>query len=735
MKTGEKTVRFEFPFRGVDISVSENDLDTTVAPDLMNVRPYDFKDRQRGGSRPPLRRLIPDGVTGNPSARSQPAGTVIEQPVQALVELSGVEFTGLNETESTNKAITIVYVVGGELYRMDWDDQAQTRTTTQIGTVAGPTANVTLAADGPIVYVMSDDVTPAYTDASTQTVFHKYYNALDDTLNNWVLDTHALDDPDSLSYPNVPLVDPNEAYSSDGNGDDARTLVTAGSYKGFFPTSPTKIVAKWGRRVVLAGIEGDEQNIICSRKGDGDDFDWRPLMVEKYLEENLQITTNNADYVEQVAAYNARLSAVIGPEPNTFTYTTFSREGAVIKIACTNATGNSFNEKVARSVCQQNTNNLNAAIANTTVDYTAPNSYAEPADSMRSYALEQRSVDEYTKDTYPVRYTETEDPVELADMAWSARHSETGLVPDEIVNVIPYDESILLILCKSSVWELNGGENLSQAKLRPVTRIVGGTEGSSWVIDPIGDVYFVGSDKGIYKLVLQQGPSRIDMNIEHLTDKFDRDTGRWTMIYDEKEGGIYLHGWDSSNHINLFYSLRTQGWFVDYFASDLASQVMCGIALNPRDGDVKDGRRVAVWGSKDGELYYLDTSYPEDYRDQITYTASPNLQQIESFVFLGPFNESNGEDLMLKSLDISLDDGSSAIIWEGYAADTASQASSGSPKISGSVEFKDVYTSRQRMSGNSLYLKVISHPNHNLPWALDTLEASAEVRTKLKRRT
>lgn len=740
MKKGEITNKFPFPVRGLDISVAQEDLQPQFSPDLMNVRPYDFKDRSAGGSRPPIRRLIPDGTAGNPTARSvAQGGTLAEEPVQAMCELYGVEFTGLNDTETTTKAITVVYVVGGYLYRLDWDIEADTRSTTQIGQVCGPTAGVTLAQDGPIVFVMCDDVVPAYTDSATQTTFHKYFNALDNTLNDWTADTHALLDADSPDYPGVPLVDPNEAFSVDGNGDDARTLVPNNDYKGYFPTTNTKLCVKWGRRIVLAGFKGDEQNIICSRKGDSFDFDWRPIMNDKYLEENIQIEAANADYTTQVAAYNAKLAAAIGPEPGTqpvFAYTLQAYDGDNIPIAAPNATGPSSNERTARSVCRSNLSSYKAATRSSNGSYTGVANWQIPDDLMRSATLESKDVNEYLRDTYPVRYEETQDETELADMAWSARHSDVGLVPDEIVNLIPYDENILIIVCKSSIWELNGGADLSNARLRPVTETIGGTDGDSWIIDPDRNIFLVGSDKGIYKLVLQQGAQRIDLPIEFLTNKFDRSEGRWTLLHDDAEGGIYFHGWDNSNYINLFYSLRTGGWFVDDYAGDpLMSRVQCGVSLNPRDGDARDNSRYAVWGSRDGELYFVDSSYTGEYRDEITYSSLPRTARIDSSVLLGPMRDPEGSDLLLKMLSFEMEDDSSVVVWEGYAADTASQASMGSPLISGMINYERLRVERQRMSGSNAYIKILSHPSHEGPWALDHFSGTAELRSPLRRRT
>ncbi len=361
---------------------------------------------------------------------------------------------------------------------------------------------------------------------------------------------------------------------------------------------------------------------------------------------------------------------------------------------------------------------------------------------MRSATLEAKDVNEYLRDEYPLRYEETTDETELADMAFSLRHSDVGLVPDEIVNLIPYDENILIILCKSSVWELNGGSDLSNARLRPVTDQVGGTAGNSWVVDPARNIYFVGADKGIYQMVLQQPVRRIDLPIEHLTNKFNKFDGRWSLIWDEQEGGIYFHGWDSQNYINLFYSLRTQGWFVDEFGgSTLASQVMVGASLHAKQANEKDTVRLAVWGSKDGELYYVDNEYSGDYRDETTYKALPNTAAIDSFVLFGPMNVKEGDgvgpmdDLRLTKLCFEMVDDSSAIIWGLQAADTASQAREIPARVMGRITHQRLRTSRQRCTGKNIYLHVQSDPSFEEPWSIDNVVMHGEIRSGLKRRT
>lgn len=624
-----KVRRFEFPMQGLVRNVKTEEQPPNTTRDLRNVRPFDTGSVARGGSRVPLRLLADPGTS---------YGT--GDGVQAIAEVLGVSVTGSGYNEATDQTHVIVYVINGVLYRLDFNVVTGAKNETTIGTVAGTTDEVRLVPYGPRVYIF-DGTTVTYSSSSVQTAHIQYYDATDDTLNDWELGTWSLEDPLSPDYPGVPLVDPNEDFSVDGNDDDARTLVAAGTFKGFFPThGPIRIGCKWGSRMVLTA-DGDLQNLYVSKLLDPDDFDYRPRMRDRYIAENLQIEQNNEDGQNAVDTYNDRLHRLIGPDPGDFvwTYTAYDGVNVITGYTLSDATwstGTTINERVADSYCKSNSDAIAIGVANTTATYTPAISWVDPSVHMRDYSLEKKEYGEVTRGTYNLRLEEIED--DEFERAMVLRYSDLGLLDDDIVNLIPYTNNLLLIFCKGSIHELNGLD-ITDYKLRPVTRSIGGQPGNTWTISSDGDIFFVGSDGYIYMMRLQEPLQRIDDPIEDLLSPFyDSNDVTYALSWDEREEGMYLHAWDSSNSVSLWYDGNTRGWFRDTYPTSVG-KANCAMPVHGFYTEASRRKRgmyrYSVWGSINNGIYYYAPDWSGTYGDE---QIGGTYEDIASWFQFGPIN-------------------------------------------------------------------------------------------------
>lgn len=209
-----------------------------------------------------------------------------------------------------------------------------------------------------------------------------------------------------------------------------------------------------------------------------------------------------------------------------------------------------------------------------------------------------------------------------ANAAISGATGSTGRFPGKINAMVPYNNDLLIIGGDSSIHELSGDPALGGA-LNQVTSEVGMAPGRSWCRDLTGNVYFMGTNGGVYRLSLDSSPVKISSSVDEKLRQYDMTTAKVHLKNDEQRQGFWVFVYATSGALteNFFYSYRTEGWFpVKFGEGDYYS--VCGDIL---DNDAADDRLILL-GCQDGYIRKFDNSLPID-----------DTNPFDAYLTVGPF--------------------------------------------------------------------------------------------------
>lgn len=309
-------------------------------------------------------------------------------------------------------------------------------------------------------------------------------------------------------------------------------------------------------------------------------------------------------------------------------------------------------------------------------------------------------------------------PEDLTEtMAVAGNNSETGELQDVVTALIPFSDETMLFGGDSSLWVLDS-DPAAGGRFYNVSHSIGVAFGRAWCRSPLGQVFFFGSQGGLYALA----PSN-DLQVRRLSTPIERDlrqvdlsktSVRLSWIDQAKGVMVYLTPTDGSTATHYFYDAENDAWWPDTFAT-AAHQPRC---VMTSDGDL-EGDRFTVLGCGDGYLRKIDFAAKSD--DGVA---------IASDVRLGPVMSKGGEPLQLMGHRLQLASTPTAsnpvraTVLDGWSAEDAF-ADTGRFYTDWTTSRRDF--SRQRATGSALFFKLTQNTLDHA-WAMEDLTAEVTAR-------
>lgn len=263
-------------------------------------------------------------------------------------------------------------------------------------------------------------------------------------------------------------------------------------------------------------------------------------------------------------------------------------------------------------------------------------------------------------------------PTQVATQAVAGNDSPAGTLGDTVRCLVPYNDQILVFGCSHSIWQLTG-DPMNGGQLTVVSKQLGMQWGRPYCIDPLGQVYFVGSDRGIYKLVpgslpvwMSQPISRLLQNLAPYNPQAPANNQViFRLVWDMYNRGLWVFATPlaaGATPTHFFWEERTNAWWPQQFANsshDPLSAIAAGL-------DAAD-QQVLLLGGRDGTIRYFSDTAPNDDGTAITSSA-----------MIGPIGTKrqldNAEGILFKRAIVTLGDDSGQVNWSLYSGPTVETA-------------------------------------------------------------
>lgn len=314
-----------------------------------------------------------------------------------------------------------------------------------------------------------------------------------------------------------------------------------------------------------------------------------------------------------------------------------------------------------------------------------------------------------------------------ADIA-ASQSNALALQPGDIINgTVPCGDNILIFLCQGSIWRLTGNP-MDGGILTQVSDVIGGAFGRAWCKDPQGNVYFFGSDKGVYRMAPDGAPQRISTAVDtSRLSLIDLNTFQISMVWDDRFRGINIwvtpydetvatknYWWDSDTPAKAtFQIIKTPGsWWPDVCANLNHNP----LAVYSYTTDDASGR-VTLIGTRDGRLLKIDNDAHSD-----------DGTAIESEVWIGPFHDKEGNQFTLTDIRTVMGENSSDVSWEIYTGSSVEAALAANPWNPTPGTFVAGRNRSQAIRANDFVLFVRLFSSLKKPvWTIDAMKVDMQV--------
>jgi hypothetical protein len=293
----------------------------------------------------------------------------------------------------------------------------------------------------------------------------------------------------------------------------------------------------------------------------------------------------------------------------------------------------------------------------------------------------------------------------LATSAVVLNASPLGTIGDVITSLIPFGDDILLIGGDHTTWALQGHPN-DGGRLVNISDAMGMAWGAPWCTDPGRNVYFFGSDCGIYKMDPGAGrpqPIRISQQIDPLLATVNTGANTISMIWHRSLQGFFLFCTRTAGPaaaVHLFYEARTNAWFKVTFKNPMFNPLCCYCV----DGNTADDR-VAIIGSWDGYVRALNPTALDD-----------DGEPIISKVAIGPLLTNSGDQLKMLDMRVDLAEASGEVRYDIFTGKTAEAALASVSSRGGVIQAGRNSTVSIERSGYALYVQYSA----SVPWAMES---------------
>lgn len=221
--------------------------------------------------------------------------------------------------------------------------------------------------------------------------------------------------------------------------------------------------------------------------------------------------------------------------------------------------------------------------------------------------------------------------------AVSSQTSQAGQVPDAINAVIPWTDDLLLFGGDSTLWALAGDPLAANSFFDLISDQTGVAFGRAWCKDPEGNLWFFGSDGGLYFMQPQSRPVRVSLNrVEYQLRSIDFSNYLVELAWNPVDEGVHImqmpKGSGGTIVDHWFYEVPTQSWHKDRFGI-ASTDLIQPTTVTRCNGDLPNDRVLLV-GGEDGRIRCLPASVNEVSRsDEKTNTAAVG---IDSYMTIGP---------------------------------------------------------------------------------------------------
>jgi hypothetical protein len=275
---------------------------------------------------------------------------------------------------------------------------------------------------------------------------------------------------------------------------------------------------------------------------------------------------------------------------------------------------------------------------------------------------------------------------------------------------MPWDNDYLLFGMDHSIGMM-AGNPAGGGRFDMLSDITGVVWGREFSIHPDRSMWFIGSRGGLYRLGSgNRIPERISSTqIDERLADIDLKNMIVEMQWDDRMQG-FLVAFTPRDLVtattHYFYDVRNNAWFPWKFA---------GTRHDPRvlhlfDGDDPDDR-VLLLGCGDGYLRKMDYDGTSD-----------DSTAIDSYVMIGPIQDTDSVPLLLSELSAVLDNSSSPMTYSIHVGDSAEGALAAGQFSAGQFTSGRNYSHRSPVTGHSMFIKLRNSSN-NQTWALERVQA------------
>lgn len=277
--------------------------------------------------------------------------------------------------------------------------------------------------------------------------------------------------------------------------------------------------------------------------------------------------------------------------------------------------------------------------------------------------------------------------------AIAGNNADAGEVQDVITALIPYNNDYLIFGADHSILQMTGNP-VAGGRLDEVSDITGIAWGRAFTRDPFGNIWFVGSRGGLYRMIPGSKPERISSESidDRLTD-IDMGANIIRLAWDDKHQMlvICITNQDSvATTTHYFYDPRNQGFFPFQFAD---------LDHNPKvvylyDGDDPDDR-VILMGGWDGYVRKLDSSAKSD-----------DGTAIDAYYFAGPIQDERRNLILMNEMRAILSSTSDPVTATVHVGASAEEALSAASHFGARLVAGRSRAIRTRAMGHSLFVKL-----------------------------
>ncbi len=245
-------------------------------------------------------------------------------------------------------------------------------------------------------------------------------------------------------------------------------------------------------------------------------------------------------------------------------------------------------------------------------------------------------------------------------------------VQDSLTCIFTFGDDLLIAGCDHSIVQVTGDPGFG-GRIDKLSETLGIAFGRTHVIAPDHQLYFWGSQGGIYKMVPPSpGVVHVSQQIKHRLEVINLSTHQINMVWDIKNEGlaVYCTPYDETQDAtNFFYDSRTQAWWPDFYSS----KRHCVTAAHLFDGDDPSDLAILL-GCRDGKVRILSDDETTD-----------DGQAIEWFVVLGPMRTPFLDEIVVLDAQATLADASADCRYDVYAGRTPEAALALMHKFNGDV--------------------------------------------------